>query len=74
MNTAITFSVCCLLGLDIGFYMIKKDHYRITIDVTARPDGVNRCGDIEHHLYMVEKELLPYTVRKEKLIYKVEKI
>lgn len=54
--------------------MIKKDHYRITIDIIAQPDSLNRCFDIEHHLYMVERTLLPDTVRKEKLIYKVEKI
>lgn len=54
--------------------MKKKDHYRITIDVVAEHESVDRCADIEHHLYMVEKELLPYTVRKEKIEYKVEKL
>lgn len=51
-----------------------KDHYRITIDVTAESESVDRSGDIKHHLYMIEKELLPYTVSAEKVEYKVEKL
>ena len=52
--------------------MKKKDHYRITIDIVSESDGRNRCGDIEHHLYMMK--FVPYTVRAEDVRYKVEKI
>lgn len=50
----------------------EKEHYRITIDVVAKSDGVNRCSDIEHHLYMIENQLVPYTVIEEDVKYKVE--
>lgn len=53
---------------------MKTEQYRITIDVTIEFDGVNRCGDIEHKLYMIENELLPYTVKTKKVEYKVEKL
>ena len=53
---------------------LKTEHYRITIDVTTEFDGANRCGDIEHNLYMIENELLPYTVKTKKVEYKVEKL
>lgn len=53
---------------------LKTEHYRITIDVTTEFDGVNRCGDIEHNLYMIENELLGYTVKTKKVEYKVEKL
>ena len=50
----------------------ERAHYRITIDVVAKSDGVNRCGDIEHHLYMSKNQLVPYTVVAEDVKYKVE--
>lgn len=50
----------------------KRAHYRITIDVVAKSDGVNRCGDFEHHFYMIENQLVPYTVGAEDVKYKVE--
>ena len=54
--------------------MKKKDYYRITIDVTAESETVDRTYDIEQHLYMVKNKLLPYTVSAEKVEYKVEKL
>lgn len=50
----------------------EKEHYRITIDIVAEPDGVDRCSDIEHLLYLNKHELVPYTVRAEDVKYKVE--
>lgn len=50
----------------------ERAHYRITIDVVAKSDGVNRCSDIEHHLYMSKNQLVPYTVEAEDVKYKVE--
>lgn len=52
----------------------ERAHYRITIDVVAKTDGVNRCSDIEHHLYMSKNQLVPYTVGAEDVKYKVELI
>lgn len=52
----------------------KTEHHRITIDVITEFDGTNRCGDIEHNLYMIENELLPYTVKTKNVEYKVEKL
>lgn len=54
--------------------MKKKDHYRITIDVVAEHESVDRCADIEHHLYMISNKLIPYSVSAEKVEYKVEKL
>ena len=50
----------------------ERAHYRITIDVVEKSDGVNRCSDIEHHLYMSKNQLVPYTVEAEDVKYKVE--
>ena len=50
----------------------ERAHYHITIDVVAKSDGVNRCSDIEHHLYMSKNQLVPYTVEAEDVKYKVE--
>lgn len=50
----------------------EKEHYRITIDVIAEPDGVNRCSDIDHVVYLNKNELVPWTVRAEDVKYKVE--
>ena len=50
----------------------EKEHYRITIDVIAEPDGVDRCSDIDHVVYLNKNELVPWTVRAEDVKHKVE--
>lgn len=50
----------------------ESEHYRITIDVIAEADGVDRCSGIHHHLYMIDNQLMPWTVRTEEIKYKVE--
>lgn len=50
----------------------EKEHYRITIDIIAEPDGVDRCSDIDHVVYLSKHELIPWTVRVEDVKYKVE--
>ena len=50
----------------------EKEHYRITIDLIVEPDGVDRCGDIDHLVYLNRYELVPYCVHAENVQYKVE--
>lgn len=50
----------------------EKEHYRITIDLIVEPDGVDRCGDIDHLVYLNRYELVPYWVHAENVQYKVE--
>lgn len=54
----------------------KQDHYRITIDVYAEYENINRVSDIEHALYMSVREVIPSTVmvRMTDLKYKVDRM